>query len=762
MRAQQNTSSSRTVFYVAASADDALTTELEKHLRILKHQDSIMHWSGSKIIPGLKNLRLLEQELTQASVVLLLISPDFLASDVCNVVMRQALELSSNEHRIVVPILLRPVPLENALFAHLECIPRNGRFVSTSSDHDEAFVEITEALITLFNQTLPSEPQTTLSTSSGHFTGMQDQVNRERLLKRVDTIWIKGVLEQWLHNTRLIHPDLHELPSAIENPWEPFMQETKLPERPFAVSTHIIDIYDKVDGALLILGKPGAGKTTLLLELLRDLLERAKRYELHFLPVFFNLASWAEKRLSLAEWLIEELQCKYYVSRTIAKNWVNTQQVLPLLDGLDMLPANAIPACVDVINVYRQEHNAIPIVICSRSTEYLVEQKARLTLPCAVTVQPLTEQQIDLYLSSAGKLEVLRAVLIEDEALHVLATTPLILSILIQTDQEMIARNLEDANIETLRYAIFTAYVESMLSRREKNMLCSSVQAKNWLAWLAQQMERHKQFIFYPGHIQPDWLTEKWGMVVYYTGNGLIGALLSGMVLGLVGNIVGGQSLGIVTGLAGAVVGGIGFAFASKKIRPVETAQRSSVKRQIGSLFYSLLLWLLVLLTNQSSGLAGTLTTIVIMLSLLPLLIGELLKELPEALLDNLATVPPDYGLQQSAWNGLRVGLLTGTCFGLLVILFQLFGLLKVEFINYWLLAIILGLLSGFIFGGLAALQLIELYLLLWRSGLAPKNYVEFLDYAADHLLLSKAGSGYMFRSPLLQDFFAALPPEQD
>ena len=611
MRAQQNTSSSRTVYYVAASADDALAAELDKHLRILKNQDSIMHWSGNKIIPGLKNLRLLEQELTQASVVLLLISPDFLASDVCNVVMRKALELSLNENRIVVPILLRPVSLENALFAHLECIPHNGRFVSTARDRDEAFVEIAEALVKLFNQPLSSEPQTTLSTSSGHFTGMQDQVNRERLLKRVHTIWIKGVLEQWVHNAMLIHPDLHELPSAVENPWASIMQETKLPERPFADSTRIIDVYDKADGALLILGKPGAGKTTLLLELMRELLDRAEQYELHFLPVFFNLASWAEKRQSLAEWLIEELQCKYYVSRTIAKNWVNTQQVLPLLDGLDMLPANAIPACVDVINVYRQEHNAIPIVICSRSTEYL-EQQARLTLPCAVTVQPLTEQQIDLYLSRAGKLEVLRSVLIEDEALHVLATTPLILSILIQTDQEMIARNLEDANIETLRYAIFTAYVESMLSRREKNMLYSPVQAKNWLVWLAQQMERHKQFIFYPGHIQPDWLTEKWGVVVYYTGNGLVGALLSGMVLGLVGNIVGGQSLGIVTGLAGALVGGIGFAFASKRIRPVETAQRSSVKRQMGSLFYSLMLWLLVLLTNQSSGLSGTLTTIVI------------------------------------------------------------------------------------------------------------------------------------------------------
>src|SRR5207237_1058542 len=176
-RAQQNISFPRTICYVAASADDLLAAELEKHLRILKNQSIIMSWSKIKITPGMKSLHALERALDQASVVLLLISSDFLASDVCNVVMQQALKLSLNDNEIVVPVLLRPVTLENAPFAHLECVPRNGRFITSWANRDEAFVEITKDLSTLFGEPFPAKPQTTLATGSARFMGIQYQVN---------------------------------------------------------------------------------------------------------------------------------------------------------------------------------------------------------------------------------------------------------------------------------------------------------------------------------------------------------------------------------------------------------------------------------------------------------------------------------------------------------------------------------------------------------------------------------------------------------
>jgi predicted NACHT family NTPase len=41
--------------------------------------------------------------------------------------------------------------------------------------------------------------------------------------------------------------------------------------------TPIIQVFDNLGSALLILGAPGTGKTTLLLELAQELLERAEQ-----------------------------------------------------------------------------------------------------------------------------------------------------------------------------------------------------------------------------------------------------------------------------------------------------------------------------------------------------------------------------------------------------------------------------------------------------------------------------------------------------
>jgi len=46
---------------------------------------------------------------------------------------------------------------------------------------------------------------------------------------------------------------------------------------------------------------------------------------------------------------------------------------------------------------------------------------------------------------------------------------------------------------------------------------------------------------------------------------------------------------------------------------------------------------------------------------------------------------------------------------------------------------------------------------LLWRAGAVPWHYVQFLDYAAERILLRKVGGGYIFIHRLLLDYFASL-----
>ena len=95
----------------------------------------------------------------------------------------------------------------------------------------------------------------------------------------------------------------------------------------------MVDVFDDMERALLILGQPGAGKTTLLLELADELLNRAARDATHPIPVVFPLSTWAESRRPFAEWLVDELSRtdgSYCIGRKLGQDWVERDQILPL------------------------------------------------------------------------------------------------------------------------------------------------------------------------------------------------------------------------------------------------------------------------------------------------------------------------------------------------------------------------------------------------------------------------------------------------
>jgi predicted NACHT family NTPase len=255
---------------------------------------------------------------------------------------------------------------------------------------------------------------------------------------------------------------------------------------PLPAGTSIVEIYDEADGELLILGEPGAGKTTLLLQLTRTLLDRALADERHHIPVVFNLSSWALRQGSLADWLAEELWTKYQVPRQVSQSWIGSDQVLPLLDGLDEVAESARLTCVQAINhyyQYRLEKGEVPLVVCCRSKEYAT-LPMRVNLQRAVSIQPLTQEQIDYYLQSAkGQLEALRRALSEDTELYELACRPLMLSIFTLAYQGAAQADLPvKGAFEMLRRHIFATYVERMLNRRNIPRQAPKKQIQQWLA----------------------------------------------------------------------------------------------------------------------------------------------------------------------------------------------------------------------------------------------------------------------------------------
>ncbi len=355
--------------------------------------------------------------------------------------------------------------------------------------------------------------------------------NRQRLLAKVRAFWITGVLEHSLHGAALITLGLHKQPEAVANPWRLVLQQPDMIPQRLPSGTRITQVYDDAEGELLILGEPGSGKTTLLLELARDLLDRAEQDDTHPMPVVFNLSSWAATQQPITSWLVDELNSKYQVPRKLAQGWIESDQVLPLLDGFDEVTPAARAACLNAINFYRKEHGLLPAVICSRSADYLA-QTTPMQLSTAVMVESLTAQQVDDYLASGGEpLWALRVALHQDAELRELTTTPLMLSILTLTYHGMPVEDLlRTASPMARQRQVFERYVERMLQRRGADTRYTPQQTTHWLSWLARQLAQHSQTVFYIERIQPHWLSESRSPRRYPR-------YAAGLIFGLIGSL---------------------------------------------------------------------------------------------------------------------------------------------------------------------------------------------------------------------------------
>jgi hypothetical protein len=137
------------VYYSYALQDEALHKELETHLSILQRQSLITGWHQRNISPGTERAPTIDQHLSTAHIILLLISPNFLASDFCySLEMTQALARHDAGEARVIPILIRPVSWEGAPFSKLQILPREGIPVTSKQweSRDDAWLNVTKEL----------------------------------------------------------------------------------------------------------------------------------------------------------------------------------------------------------------------------------------------------------------------------------------------------------------------------------------------------------------------------------------------------------------------------------------------------------------------------------------------------------------------------------------------------------------------------------------------------------------------------------------
>jgi TIR domain len=100
------------MFYSCSDSpvDAPLLEQLEHHLSVLRQEGLIATWHKRQIVAGSDWQVELDRHLSTASLILLLISPDFLASDYqYGVELQRAIQRHDENDACVIPILLRPV-----------------------------------------------------------------------------------------------------------------------------------------------------------------------------------------------------------------------------------------------------------------------------------------------------------------------------------------------------------------------------------------------------------------------------------------------------------------------------------------------------------------------------------------------------------------------------------------------------------------------------------------------------------------------------
>lgn len=154
------------VFFSYSHKDEALRDQLEVHLALLKHQQLIEAWHDRRIPAGSDLDAAISAEMERSNIILLLVSPDFIASAYCfSREMTRAMERHQAGQAQVIPVILRHCDWHSAPFGKLLAVPKDGKPVVAWPDRDEAFADVARQIRSVVEK-FPSTSSTPNSSSA--------------------------------------------------------------------------------------------------------------------------------------------------------------------------------------------------------------------------------------------------------------------------------------------------------------------------------------------------------------------------------------------------------------------------------------------------------------------------------------------------------------------------------------------------------------------------------------------------------------------
>ncbi|WP_419739202.1 toll/interleukin-1 receptor domain-containing protein [Ruegeria sp.] len=135
------------VFISYSHQDEELRDQLEVQLSMLRRQGLIEFWHDRRMIAGERLDWTISKELDEADIVILLISPDFLASDYCYKIEKgRALERHRQGSARLISVVLRPCDWTHTELAEFLVTPTDGKPITTWPNRDEAFLDVAKSI----------------------------------------------------------------------------------------------------------------------------------------------------------------------------------------------------------------------------------------------------------------------------------------------------------------------------------------------------------------------------------------------------------------------------------------------------------------------------------------------------------------------------------------------------------------------------------------------------------------------------------------
>lgn len=169
------------MFFSYSHKDSEFLKELEVHLNALRRQ-GVITWADRNIALGDEWNNEIKKALDEAGVIVILVSPDYLASDFCwDVELKHAIEKHQLGSATVIPVILRPSDWRSSPISHLQVLPLDGKPVSSFSDRDSAWMSVV------------NEIKARISPTSWIFQGVPsryDVADKEKVNDGLEETWL--------------------------------------------------------------------------------------------------------------------------------------------------------------------------------------------------------------------------------------------------------------------------------------------------------------------------------------------------------------------------------------------------------------------------------------------------------------------------------------------------------------------------------------------------------------------------------------------